>query len=182
MLSELAVNRLQDWFSWHGFGIYKHAWQVSSIPYLLSHTGLTHANYCSRHEGMATQTASGLDSHSDPKSSVRVGRRIAMAAAAAGELSDRAMVEAMEPYGVNISHETFRQITLGNRPASVPELSAVAEVAGPYLEPEVGDAFTWLIRGYSDNAPTPVGGAIPRYLKPKLADVIDIKTRRQVAN
>ena len=104
-----------------------------------------------------------------------------MAAAAAGELSDRAMSEAMTDYNVHISHETFRQTTLGNRPATVPELSAVAEIAGPYLEPEVGDVFTWLAQGYSGgNGTDASGGAIPRYLKPQIAPVIDIKSREQV--
>lgn len=105
-----------------------------------------------------------------------------MAAAAAG-LSDRAMAEALRPFGISMSYETFRQVKLGNRGARYSELQAIAEIVSPHVEPEVGDALEWLLAGLYNGPDAPsVDGANPRYLKPQpdvVTNVIDLDAARR---
>lgn len=77
------------------------------------------------------------------------------------------MVDALQEFDISISHETFRQITLGNRGAKYSELRAVADIIGPHVSDEVaGDVLEWLLRGPYNDGPTrpDASSSNPRYI------------------
>lgn len=88
-------------------------------------------------------TVRRFDDETNPRSNVRVGRRLGAMMGAAG-VNDRPLEELI---GGLISYETIRQTKLGNRGLTQEEAYYIAQAIGEYMVPEVGDPVEWLLSG-----------------------------------